>query len=147
MAVVDLKQPTPTTCGQTCVAMLLGCPVEAVVASVGAKGTTWPQLRAYLRRVGWTGPPRLTVNRDGATLGFAGHTALCRVRWNPKPGDRRAHWVLYAESAWHDPLCPGMRPLFLRDNARDGRVLSYVLLTKMSDWWGNPNPPRIVHDY
>lgn len=107
--------------------MLLGLSVDEVVAEVGGKGTTWAQLRAFLSPRGWISKSRLTRAPLGQLI-FTDHIAMCRVRWNHKPGDRRAHWVLWAEGRWHDPLAPGARPLFAR--ADDGRVLSYALLSK-----------------
>jgi hypothetical protein len=41
-------------------------------------------------------------------------------------GDRRhgAHWVLWADEEWHDPLVPEREPLFAR--CERGRILSTV---------------------
>jgi hypothetical protein len=116
--IVHQRQPSKNSCGQTCVAMLLGVPAADVIASIPDKtGTVASQLGSYIIRAGgrcdqrcqrgWARPP----------------TALCRVRWGGDPKDRRAHWVLWAEGEFWDPLVPG-RALFLR--SPHGRVLSYL---------------------
>jgi hypothetical protein len=127
--IVDIRQPTSTTCGQTCLAMLLGVDVDTIVRRIGGGPTTWAQLRGVLVTSGWQAQlrlsPRMRRNRT-VTLGDIGGTpggvALCRVRW----GDRRhgAHWVLWADEEWHDPLVPEREPLFAR--CERGRILSTV---------------------
>ena len=121
--IVRQQQPSKNSCGQTCIAMLLGIPVADVIKEVpDTRGTIARQLAFYLIARGYNVPKRCQFYVSEGSLG---ETALCRVRWGDDPKDRRAHWVLWAEGKFWDPLAE--KPIFLRKN---GRVLSYLGVTR-----------------
>lgn len=113
------RQPTPNTCGQTCVAMLVGIPVADVLAEIpdSKQGTTAPQLIKFLRARGWTTSPRpRRVRRSTSPF------AICRVRWGP-PTEKRTHWVVFHSGRFFDPLIEGAA-LFNRH--QNGRMISVI---------------------
>lgn len=113
------RQPSPKSCGQTCVAMLLGVPAEEVIAKIPDKnGTVVRELAQFLHEEGWEADERC---RRIGRLWQPPEVALCRVRWGD-PRSRHAHWVLRADGHFWDPLARD--PLFLRKPG--GRVLSYI---------------------
>ena len=113
------QQPSKNSCGQTCIAMLLGIPAVDVIAEISdARGTIARQLADYLNARGYRVTSRCMRY---VSQGSLGETALCRVRWGDDPKNRRAHWVLWADGKFWDPLAD--KPIFLRKN---GRVLSFL---------------------
>lgn len=129
---VHHKQPTSVSCGQTCVAMLLGVQPEAVIRHVqgGKHGTTAKQLCQFLEQHGWKTSGRCRIFRMHNVLP---PIALCRVRW----GDRKygAHWVLWAEGRWWDPLRDREEHPALHTMKPGGRVLSYVTVERVRVTW------------
>lgn len=93
-------QPTPNSCGQTCVAMLLGMPVAEVLALIpdSGQGTTSGQIAVHLILLGWRVVKPVRFRRSLPAL------CLARIVW-PGPGSarRRGHWVLFAEGRCFDP--------------------------------------------
>lgn len=123
MTIVHQRQPSKNSCGQTCVAMLIGRPVAEVIASVPDKtGTVAHQLGSYVVRAGGACDERCRPLAADERWRLP-PVALCRVRWGSDPKDRRAHWVLWADGRFWDPLTPD-KALFLRSPF--GRVLSYL---------------------
>lgn len=134
--IVHQRQPSKNSCGQTCVAMLVGSPAQSVIDLMHDRtGTTWERLRSNLALRGYDVPQRLTPYR-GSVVDFPTYheadVALCRVRWGSDPKDRRAHWVLWAEGRFWDPLSE-QKALFLRSPF--GRILSYAIV-KRRTWNG-----------
>lgn len=94
-------QPTPNSCGQTVLAMLLDVPVTRAIRDLGTAPTTAARLRCYLtlcKRV--AGKPR----RYRGTLP---PLAIVRVIWNEKR--HCTHWILYADGRFYDPAEPESR--------------------------------------
>lgn len=112
-----VQQPTMMSCGQTCLAMLTGVPVDEVIRAIpDNRGTIAKQLCAWLEARGWT-----TSGKCRKSSLFLPAIALCRVRWGGE--SRRAHWVLWSNGQWWDPLTPGEA---MHQKRQNGRVLSYV---------------------
>ena len=96
------QQPSKNSCGQTCIAMLLGIPAVDIIAEISdARGTIARQLADYLNARGYRVTSRCMRY---VSQGSLGETALCRVRWGDDPKNRRAHWVLWADGKFWDPL-------------------------------------------
>lgn len=94
-----LKQPTPTTCGQTCVAMLATATVEAVCMAIGTGGPTRThQLVAGLRAFGLKCGPRLLPLRQ-----VKGLNTRAIAKLTPAKGGG-GHWVLWLGSGYIDPM-------------------------------------------
>lgn len=116
-------QPTRRSCGQTCVAMLIGVPaVEVLGAIQEGRGTTGKQLIAYLRQRGWTarGPVR------GTPFSFPDQLAIARVIWHENRA--RTHWVVWDGARVYDPDQYGgaARTTPAAIVAANGRVMSYI---------------------
>jgi hypothetical protein len=109
-------QPSPRTCGQTVLAMLLGCDPVEVIAELGDEPTSAKTLIAYLRRRGWITDPRAVRVRDVVKL-----PPLCIVRviWNERR--HRTHWMLWVDGR---PLDPVEHPSRWVD--RGGRIMSRI---------------------
>ncbi len=101
MVITHQMQPTLMTCAQTCIAMLLGIPVEEVMLSLPDKksGTQHKAMIAYLHARGVSCASRLTslYGKELPSLAFA------RIRLPDKQG---GHLVLRAGDTWHDPALP-----------------------------------------
>lgn len=112
-------QPSRRSCGQTCVAMLLGIPASDVIADIpDKKGTHGYQLAEYLNARGFRVPTRPLRYRHGDFPW--GKTAIVRVRWDEK--QHRSHWVVWSDGRFWDPLGPNEPPF--QENG--GRVISYL---------------------
>lgn len=122
-------QPTPTTCGQTCVAMILGRPVAEVVEQMGGAATFAEDLVAYLSHRGWLTPDRSSRLQLGqAILVRERVTAIVRLL-PPGRGRRTGHWVLWHQGEWLDP---GGRDLdWYRE--RKWRLTSYLVFDRVED--------------
>jgi hypothetical protein len=81
--IADLRQPTATTCGQTCLAMLLGVPVDDVVDAIGGRATTWRELRALWAEGRWHDP--LAPNREPLFRRVADGRVLSYAIVSPQP--------------------------------------------------------------
>jgi hypothetical protein len=93
-------QPTAKSCGQTVLAMLLGCEPDEVIAEVADKrGTSGKQLVAYLRARGWRTEER--PRRIGAGEALP-PLSIVRVIWNEQR--HRTHWILHVAGEFFDPL-------------------------------------------
>lgn len=116
-------QPTNATCVQTCLAMLLGLPVDKVLEKLPHKnsGTRHKPMVEFLREHGVQCADRLTILRKREVPPLA----LVRIRWPNK----KAHLVLKVRNAWHDPELPapftGRLPPD-RSWANQGRVTSFL---------------------
>lgn len=120
------QQPSKLSCGQTCVAMILGVPVAEIIKELSdERATTADELLRVLRPRHWyarsTAGSRALV-RGAPTV--ASGVALCRVKWGIDPKDKRAHWVLWTGAKFLDPL--STTPIFM--TAEGGRVLSHIAL-------------------
>ena len=92
-------QPTPTSCGQACLAMITGVDVESVIAEVPdrARGTYVHELGAYLRANGWKANWLLQRLARGRALP---QLAILRMKWK---GERLGHWLVWADGQVYDP--------------------------------------------
>lgn len=99
LAISHQFQPTPTSCGQTCIAMLLGIPARQVIRDMDDGPTVPRELAEYLRPHGFNVPDRL-VRMSSATRLPA--FAIVRVLWAPRT--RHGHWVLWSSGDVFDPL-------------------------------------------
>lgn len=120
-----VRQPTPNTCGQTCVAMLTGETVEQVCEGIGNwHGTTlWELLLALRGSLGRkvVSPAsgkdyRIEELRVFVPLGLVG------IDYPAEP-ERAGHWVLWVGDAYLDPAVGELDPaeawgLYARDGAR-----------------------------
>jgi hypothetical protein len=91
-------------CGQTCLAMLAGTSIQAVIAAVGKRGSTnVTDLARGLRQLGFDSASALTLVQEDQTWP---DIYIAQVKY---PKKRNWHWVLFANGALYDP-CPNMRP-------------------------------------
>jgi hypothetical protein len=99
--VKHVRQPDDVTCAQACAAMLLGAPLERVLAFLPARpsGTAHRKLVAFLRRCGVDVADQFAAARGRELPRFA----FARITWP----DREGHLVLKVERTWHDPYLPG----------------------------------------
>lgn len=88
------RQPSQNTCGQTCVAMVLGVDAASVIAEMGSRRTTGRELVAFLRArgVAASGPQRISD--------VLPPTSIARVAW--RWGG--THWVLIDRGRVFDPV-------------------------------------------
>ena len=114
-------QPSAKSCGQTCLAMLLGVPVAQVIAEIPDRAATRAaQLCAYLVMRGWTATK---LQRVRTLRGKLPRHAILRVSW-PGSSRRVGHWILWADGDVFDPSSAnGMAWVF-----RGGRPVSYIAL-------------------
>lgn len=93
-----MKQPTATTCGQTCVAILAGVEVEESCRAVGKRGPTRTRdVVRGLRALGVECADRLLPLRQVRGLV---PTAVVRM---VKAGRRTGHWVVWRLGRYEDP--------------------------------------------
>lgn len=93
------RQPTRTTCGQTCVAILTGAPVDEVCRLMGARGaTSTHQLQAALAQLGWRCAQKLVPLRRVEGLVPVGIVSLRDAEHG------RAHWVVWYDGYYVDPV-------------------------------------------
>lgn len=91
-----VKQPNAYWCGQACVAMLAGVPVEEVVSVMGNdKGTGKKDIARALDHYGIRQAKTMT-KADNATV--LPRACILKVLM-PKYG----HWVLYYDGKYYDP--------------------------------------------
>jgi hypothetical protein len=116
-------QPSRRSCGQTCIAMLLGVPATEVIASIpDRKGTSAKQLIEYVQSVGWTTAPiRRFAGADLPPLAFV------RVIWRELR--HRTHWILWANGRYFDPVGDPSRWA-----EEGGRIMSFVALSRSARW-------------
>lgn len=94
-------------CGQMCVAMLAGIPLEAACGVVGhGKGTTVEQIRRALLKLGFTCSAPIALDEAGCRA-LMGKRALVAVELpvhslNPNAKPKR-HWLLWDGYSWVDP--------------------------------------------
>ena len=114
-----MKQPTVTSCGQTCVAMICRIEWEEACAAVGKRGkTSAKDLIKALRKYGFSVPDRLT-RLNGRPIPRAPGTFILRLRY-AKPS-KASHWVVCHYENILDPAY-GFNP-----TRRDGdRYTSYL---------------------
>lgn len=92
-------QPTPTSCGQTCVAMIVGMQPRDVIALFGEQRTTPKQVREMLDELGFSMAPRSECRlpdmpSDGLWMVF-GQTIIGHKL--------HGHWFVYDERGF---FCP-----------------------------------------
>lgn len=111
-------QPSPKSCGQTCLAMLTGVPVADVIAEIPDRAaTTAGKLAAYLVMRGWT------ATKLRRYRGVITELAIARIVWPGRSASANGHWILRAHSRWFDPAGDA-----LEWQQRGGRIASYVAL-------------------
>lgn len=107
-----LRQPTPSTCGQTCVAMLAGLELHTAIDVVGhARGTRRREIRRVLERLGCRVGDLHTLAPDEVPNPCA--RGLLEVR-RPHGSDLRwrGHWVALDGCGFVlDPEAPEPIPL------------------------------------
>jgi hypothetical protein len=97
-----IKQPTPFSCGQTCLAMLTNVSPYEVMLEIGTEGTTKSHhLISYLRSHGFTCSSKLIPLKFFKAMPeiFIGKLVANgrKVGW---------HWVLWANARFYDPEKP-----------------------------------------
>lgn len=99
MTITLQKQPTDMSCGQTCVAMIVGIPARDILLKRPDKknGTTVQDLIKLLRGYGFRTDYELTL---GPPLT---KTAICRMKI---PRKSVGHWIVYHEGLFFDPAEP-----------------------------------------
>jgi hypothetical protein len=126
-SIIHVRQPTETSCGQACAAMLLNKPIDLVIKELPHTkiiGTRHRDLIAYLQINGLICSP-FFVNASNHLLP---DLALVRVTWTGvKPV--RAHLIVKCGDTWHDPLFEApfrqWKPIIDRQYGR-GRITSFV---------------------
>jgi hypothetical protein len=99
---MSVRQPTHSTCGQTCVAMVVGESVEVIVESMGGRQTHAYELREELFKRGWlmeTRSLRLRAERP-----ILPALLLCRFVCGRK---LNSHWMWFYGVEIHDPETGG----------------------------------------
>jgi hypothetical protein len=99
-------QPTPYSCGQTCLAMILGHKdAWQVLADLPdhKNGTYASELRDYLRDRGWQTGDKLERVYKHTTLP---PIAILRHKW---PERTLGHWVLWIDGRTYDPTLGAAR--------------------------------------
>ena len=98
---IHQKQPTPTTCGQACVAMLVGVSVSHVIDVLGGETTEAAELRQYLSdmevyvdrkasrwpRRGLPAASTMVVMKAGMRKDGTPAKHWVVLSWEPKPTD------------------------------------------------------------
>lgn len=94
-----LRQPTKHTCGQTCVAMLLGCSIETAINLVGHARPT--QMYELLRAIN----TRLAVPlRENKFYRFPMAPEVLTALWRCRQQDGwRSHWMVIHAGEVFDP--------------------------------------------
>lgn len=96
---MHLKQPkTSKTCGQHCLAMLAGVPLAEVIALLGRKSTTQPQILAAAAKLGLeqaTQSWQLPSEHDTLPA-----NAIVKTR---RKGRKKFHWCCFVDGIYHDP--------------------------------------------
>ena len=112
-------QPSAKSCGQTCLAMLLGVPVAQVIADMPDRAATRVgQLCAYLVLRGWTATKLQRIR------GLITQPAIIRVVWPGRSTRAIGHWILFADGNLFDPTSPNN----LEWMVTGGRLTSYIAL-------------------
>ena len=123
---IHLKQPERSSlCGQTCIAMAAGVPIDEVVAHMKTKGgTRTKQLVEEFKRYGIHPKTDKLVKWDGVTR--PPDFALMKMVFDDHPSRKTnpSHWVLNWEGVVHDPECA------IEGVHCPGRFTSYLELTK-----------------
>lgn len=133
--IVFQKQPNNSTCGQTCIAMALGLPVERVIAVVGhAKGTLNSERAEALEKLGWNASPVKPL-RSVSDLPEMALVRVCWRRRSSKSKDgyasrgfrNRGHIVLWANGTFYDPTFgAGIKDW----SFRGGKAVEFVAISK-----------------
>ncbi len=129
MPIAYQRQPTKKTCGQTCLAMVLGKTPKWVIADMLGwnKATSAELLAHFLKKNGVDCPEELVPVQPGQALP---ELAICQLSWPRKNGKgktfrRNWHWVVRADGRFYDPLHPEYVDGFPR-----GVVTAVLPLTK-----------------
>lgn len=96
---IHQTQPTEKTCGQTCVAMVLGVPVADVIREMGSGPTRGVHLVERLRLCGLAAEQQ-RVHRI-CRIEDLPSVAILRVEWIPKQAND--HWIVLAHGEVLDP--------------------------------------------
>ena len=103
-----VQQPRKSNlCGQACIAMLSGLPLDEAIKIVGKRGKTRTKdlVAAINRSVGFlmgiTCPEKLIPLRGR----YHKLTRCCLVK-ACSPDRKRSHWMLIFDHLLHDPSCP-----------------------------------------
>ena len=109
-----IRQPTGDQCGQACVAMLAGVPVEEVVAVMqNDRGTGKKDIERALNHYGIKQARTMTKADNAAVL-----PRVCMLKvLLPRYG----HWVLYYDGKYYDPEFGLTEELYHR-----ARIQSYL---------------------
>lgn len=111
-------QPTNRSCGQTCLAMVLGIPVgDVFVALKRTRGTTGSMLRRFLESRG------RRCHVEQAYRGVLPSVAIVNIQW-PEAPRAPGHWIVWANRRFYDPGCAD--PTY---SVRRGRIRSFIEVT------------------
>lgn len=115
---IGIRQPTPASCGQTCIAMIIGRPVSDVFAVLPdrARGTRTAELVEALRHFGRSCAGELRRIKRGSALPPS--LVIVKVLW---PGRAMGHWMVANHGRILDPDGPR-----LRWRAAGGHITSYL---------------------
>ncbi len=87
-----VKQTSPTTCGQACVAILLDITLEEAIELVGHDGIfTWGDLFDVLH---------VTEAEDGPSP-----SGIIAIQYHSEPNGDRGHWTIIQNGKVFDPAC------------------------------------------
>lgn len=112
--VIHKIQPTNRSCGQTCLAMILGIPVgDVFVALKRTRGTNGRDIRRFLTSRG------RTSHVEQPYRGVLPSVAIVNVQF-PTQG----HWIVWANRRFYDPGCAD--PTY---SVRRGRIRSFIEVT------------------
>lgn len=87
------RQPTRTTCGQTCVSMVSGVPVESVINTIGSRKTRGIELIRAFRHYGVKTDLKMT---RWPTNGFSlsENRSILALKTTKRDGKKWQHWVV-----------------------------------------------------
>lgn len=104
MKMVHMYQPDNSSlCGQTCVAMLAGIPLEDSIKVFGSRGRTrTKQVAAALRSMGFECDDKL--QRLTANVRATERPNLALIKLQVQQGGRTwGHWAILADGQYYDP--------------------------------------------
>jgi hypothetical protein len=138
--ILHLTQPTKTSCGPTCVAMITGMPFDLVLNVLkasrikdrgNARGTNIAEMTRMLGAFGWDVDRRLELKTDEDCVSALFAFGLLRVHRLRKSGKGHRtgwHWCVIANGVIHDPLMlDSMDAITWFPEAKDHKIYYYAV--------------------
>jgi len=118
------QPPGSSLCGQTCVAMIAGVPLEESISRFNSKGgTRTKQVKQVLESFGFNATNRLKRVTKGTIIPSL---AIGKMRWS---NSNHSHWVVIYDGKIYDPdpiTTPPIRKVRKQEFAGSPRITSYL---------------------